>query len=124
MARVRRGALVKRRARPPRKPVLRREAVAGFIAVFVKSLREMRGLKQAEAARLAGVSPATVCQWEKGTTEPSLSTLMHAASSWRVTPLQFARAMERTWRSVVAKGAYEAREEYENRAAAEEGAAS
>ena len=36
----------------------------------IKSEREKLGLSQKDLAELLDVTPATVCQWEKGVTEP------------------------------------------------------
>lgn len=36
----------------------------------IKREREKLGLSQKELADLLDVTPSTVCQWEKGTTEP------------------------------------------------------
>ena len=36
----------------------------------IRSEREKLGLTQKELAELLNVTPATVCQWEKGVTEP------------------------------------------------------
>ena len=41
--------------------------------VSLKAARVNAGLAQADVARLMGVSPATVINWEKGRTEPSAS---------------------------------------------------
>jgi transcriptional regulator with XRE-family HTH domain len=46
--------------------------------------RKMMGYSQREAARLLGVSPSRLAQWEKGTLRPSIANLANMAVLYRV----------------------------------------
>jgi len=46
----------------------------------LKETRKRMGLSQGEAAKLAGITNVTFCQYEHGRREPSLSTLVKIAS--------------------------------------------
>ena len=50
----------------------------------IRELRERMGLSQLELARATRLSPALVCQLEKGKRTPSLSTALILADFFRV----------------------------------------
>lgn len=50
----------------------------------LKELRESRGMTQQDVAEAIHVTKGAVCQWEKGTRIPGLSTALMLADLFRV----------------------------------------
>ena len=50
----------------------------------LRILRKGRGLKQAEAAELCGISMMSYCRYERGEREPTASTLWRMADLFEV----------------------------------------
>lgn len=50
----------------------------------IRELREAKGITQAELARAVRLSPALVCQLEKGARTPSMSTALMLADFFMV----------------------------------------
>jgi transcriptional regulator with XRE-family HTH domain len=48
--------------------------------------REMRGLKQVEAARRVGAHPVNYCDWEQGRKTPSLARLLEIVETLGLDP--------------------------------------
>jgi len=44
--------------------------------IRIKELRESKGLSQAGLAKELGLSPNTICQYERGTREPDIQTII------------------------------------------------
>lgn len=51
---------------------------------FAKA-RKAAGYSQVDAAKLMGVSPAAVCQWETGVKNPTVENLMKMSNLYRCT---------------------------------------
>ena len=50
----------------------------------IKKLREDKGMMQIDLAKVVGVSPAAVNQWEAGTKKPELAKLVILADFFQV----------------------------------------
>lgn len=47
-------------------------------------LREILGIKQNRIAQLLEITPATVSNWEKGSSEPSLTNLVNISNAFKI----------------------------------------
>lgn len=56
------------------------------VSVTIQRLRREAHLSQGELAARVGVSNATICQWEAGTTQPNLGALQRLAHAFNTTP--------------------------------------
>jgi len=85
------------RSRPPAPSPEPEPPLAPFryLGPALKRLRVKRGLEQAETARLAGLSKAMMCGYEKGSTRPNLGSLEKILAGLEADLGELHREMER-----------------------------
>lgn len=66
-----------------------------YLGPALKRLRVKRGLEQAETARLAGLTKAMMCGYEKGSTRPNLGSLEKILAALKADLGELHREMER-----------------------------
>ena len=57
-----------------------------MVAARLSSIREMRGMTQADVAKLSGLKPAAVSHFETARRRPCLANLMRLCAALRCTP--------------------------------------
>lgn len=51
-----------------------------------KLLRMQKGLSQKEASKLIGIDPSQLCRYERGSTNPTLMTILKMCKAYNVDP--------------------------------------
>lgn len=57
-----------------------------MLKITLAAARVNKGIKQGEAAKLIGVMPQTLRNWEKGKTSPNLAQLKKVCELYGITP--------------------------------------